>query len=370
MDQKIFDLISSEEERQKRTISLIASENYPSPSTFQALSSIFAMKMAVGYPAMRTVTGCQIADEVECIAKERAEKLFGAEHANVQCTSGANANFAVYLATLEEGDTVIVPPLHLSDPSQGGESNISSRLCRFLRYEIDETTGEIDFDGLREMALRYRPRLITAGASSYPRIIDFTRFRGICDEAGALLHIDAAHLAGLIAGGTYPAAFPVADFMTCSSHKTMRGSRGGGLALCRAKDAEKLDRALMPGIQSAPVMSGVAACAIMLGEALQDRFKSYQEQVVHNARTLAAALEKEGFTIAFGGTDTHLLVIDLIETGVSGEEAMEIIERIGIMSNRTRLARDMTSGRAPTGLRGNCTARLWASSGPATSAGT
>jgi len=351
MDRKVLELVASEEGRHRRTVSLIASENYPSPTALRVLSSLFAMKMAVGYPGRRASTGCEFVDVVERLAKERAEKLFGAEHANVQCTSGSQANFAVYFAALELGDIVMAPPLHISDSSQGGNGNISSRDYRFLRYEIDDVTGEVNYAGLREHALRLRPRLIMAGASSYPRIVDFTRFRAICDDVGARLLVDAAHLAGLIAGGVHPPAFPVADYMTCSSHKTMRGPRGGGLVLCRARDAETVDRAVTPGVQTSPVVSGVAACAVMLGEALRDSFRLYQEQVIRNCRVLAAALEKAGFTLAFGGTETHLLVLNLAELSVSGEQAMELLGRIGILSSRARLAKDVAPGRPTSGLR-------------------
>ncbi len=309
------------------------------------------MKMAVGYPGRRVSTGCELADAVERLAKERAEKLFGAEHANVQCTSGSQANFAVYFAALEVGDVVIAPPLQISDSSQGGNGNISSRDYRFFRYEIDERTGQVNYDGLREMARRLHPRLIMAGASSYPRRVDFTVFRAICDEVGARLLVDAAHLAGLIAGGVHPPAFPAADYVTCSSHKTLRGPRGGGLVLCRARDADSLDRAVTPGVQTSPVVSGVAACAVMLGEALQRSFKAYQDQVIRNTRVLAAGLEKEGFALAFGGTETHLLVLDLGEFGISGEQAMDLLARIGILSSRARLTRDMAPGRPSSGLR-------------------
>lgn len=351
VDQALLALVAGEEDRQRRTVSLIASENYPSPTALRVLSSLFAMKMAVGYPGQRASAGCELADAVERLAKERAEKLFGAEHANVQCTSGAQANFAVYFAALRPGDAILSCPLYVADASQGGDGNVSSRDYRFLRYEIDDATGEIDYDDMRRKALRHRPRLITAGASSYPRAFDFARFRALADEAGALLHVDAAHLAGLIAGGVHPPAFPAADYVTSSTQKTLRGTRGGGLVLCRATDAEQVDRAVTPGIQSSPVVSGIAACAVALGEALQEPFRAYQEQVVRNARVLAETLAQDGFILAFGGTDTHMLVLDLGEVGLSGVEAMERLGRIGILSSRARFARDLAGGRSASGLR-------------------
>jgi glycine hydroxymethyltransferase len=351
VDQEILDLIRREKERQSRKLVLIASENYTSQAVLEAQGSVLTNKYAEGYPGRRYYGGCQEIDEVERIAKNRAEKLFGAEHANVQPHSGTQANEAAYLALLNYGDTVL--SMNLTDGghlSHGSPASFSGRWYRFVHYGVDRETELLDYDQIERLAKKHRPKLIVAGASSYPRIIDFERLHHISEEVGALLMVDTAHLAGLIAAGVHPSPVPWAQVVTSTTHKTLRGPRGGFI-LCRGEFGKSMDAAVFPGAQGGPLMHVIAAKAVAFYEAMQPEFVSYQQRVVENAMTLASELQKLGFRIVTGGTDNHLLLIDLRPVGLTGKFAEEILDSIGISANRNSIPFDPLPPQSTSGLR-------------------
>ncbi|CAM3408986.1 serine hydroxymethyltransferase [Hydrogenibacillus schlegelii] len=350
-DPDVFRAIQRELERQRSHLELIASENFVSPAVLEAMGTVLTNKYAEGYPGRRYYGGCTYVDVVEDLARERAKALFGAEHANVQPHSGAQANMAVYHALLEPGDTVLGMDLaHGGHLTHGSPVNFSGKLYRFVAYGVDPETETIDYDAVYRLAEEHRPKLIVAGASAYPRIIDFARFREIADAVGALFMVDMAHIAGLVAAGLHPSPVPYADAVTTTTHKTLRGPRGG-LILSRERYAKAIDKALFPGIQGGPLMHVIAAKAVALGEALQPAFKRYSEQVVKNARRLAEALRARGFRLVSGGTDNHLILIDLRNRGLTGREAEARLDAVGITTNKNAIPFDPEKPNTTSGLR-------------------
>ena len=350
-DPAIASIIERETERQNTTIQLIASENFTSPAVLAAQGSVLTNKYSEGYPAKRYYGGNLVVDEAENLARDRLKELFGAEHANVQPHSGANANMATFLALLEPGDKVMGMRLdqggHLT---HGSPVNFSGRLYDFVSYGVDRERETIDYDELRQLAERERPKLIIAGATAYPRVIDFARFREIADACGALLMVDAAHIAGLIAGGAHPSPIPFADVVTTTTHKTLRGPRAG-VIMCREQFATAIDKAVFPGLQGGPLMHVVAAKAVAFHEALQPAFRDYAAQIVANAAALADALAAEGFRIVSGGTDNHLMLVDLRPFGVTGKVAQEALDRAGITCNKNAIPNDPEKPFVTSGLR-------------------
>jgi len=347
----VADIIDRERERQNTTIQLIASENFTSPAVLAAQGSVLTNKYSEGYPGKRYYGGNVVVDEVEDLARRRACELFGAEHANVQPHSGANANMAAYFALLEPGDTVLGMRLdqggHLT---HGSPVNFSGKLYEFVAYGVDDDTEHLDAARIMELALEHRPRLIVAGATAYPRIIDFDAFRAAADAVGALLMVDAAHIAGLVAGGAHPSPVPVADVVTFTTHKTLRGPRAGAI-LCREEHAAAIDKAVFPGLQGGPLMHVIAAKAVAFHEAAQPEFRDYAAQVVRNAQALSAALADEGFRIVSGGTDNHLLLVDLRPFGVTGKVAQEALDAAGITCNKNAIPNDPEKPFVTSGLR-------------------
>ena len=337
--------------RQRRNIELIASENIVSEAVLLAAGGVLTNKYAEGYPGHRYYGGCAYVDEVEELARERACRLFGAEHANVQPHSGASANFAVFFALLEPGDTVLSMSLaaggHLS---HGMKLNVSGKYFNIVHYGVDPETERIDYDAVRALALEHRPKMIIAGASAYPRIIDFARFRKIADEVGAYLMVDMAHIAGLVAAGIHPSPVPHADVVTTTTHKTLRGPRGG-LILCRNELAAKIDKAIFPGTQGGPLMHIIAAKAVALGEALTPEFTVYQNNIVKNAHTLADALMERGIRLISGGTDNHLMLLDLRGTGITGRDLQEKLDRLHITVNKNAIPNDPQKPNLTSGVR-------------------
>lgn len=329
--------------RQRENIELIASENFVSPAVLAAMGSVLTNKYAEGYPAHRYYGGCQFVDEVENLARERACKLFGAEHANVQPHSGAQANLAAYFAFAEYGDTIMG-----MDLSQGGHLthgspvNYSGKNYKFVPYGVDEESGCIDYDKVREIALECRPKIIVAGASAYSRAIDFAKFREIADEVGAYLMVDMAHIAGLVAAGEHMSPVPYADVVTTTTHKTLRGPRGG-LILCKEKYAKMVDKAVFPGSQGGPLEHIIAAKAVCFGEALKPEFKEYQKRIVENAAVLAGSLKANGIKLVSGGTDNHLMMMDLRGTGVTGKELERRLDEVNITANKNMIPGDPES---------------------------
>ncbi|MEW6155698.1 MAG: serine hydroxymethyltransferase [Actinomycetota bacterium] len=352
-DDDLFAIIDREVERQNTTIQLIASENFTSPAVMAATGSVLTNKYSEGYPGKRYYGGNAVVDEAEELARRRAKALFAAEHANVQPHSGANANLGVYLALLEPGDTVMGMRLdqggHLT---HGSPVNASGKLFRFVSYGVRPDDERLDLDQVRDMARRERPKAIIAGATAYSRVIDPEPFREICDEVGALFIFDAAHIAGLIAGGVHPSPVPVADVVTFTTHKTLRGPRGGA-AVCRSEHAQAVDKAMFPGLQGGPLMHVIAAKAVAFWEALQPPFAEYAAQVVRNARALAAALEGEGFRLVSGGTDNHLMLVDLrpFDPDLTGKVAQDVLDRAGITLNKNTIPDDPRSPFVTSGLR-------------------
>jgi glycine hydroxymethyltransferase len=350
-DPVIADIIDRETDRQNTTIQLIASENFTSRAVMAAQGSVLTNKYSEGYPGKRYYGGNLVVDEAEELARTRLCELFGADHANVQPHSGANANMATYLALLEPGDKVMGLRLdqggHLT---HGSPVNASGRLYDFVAYGVDRETERIDHDEVRAIALAERPKLIIAGATAYPRTIDFEAFRSIADECGALLMVDAAHIAGLIAGGAHPSPVPYADVVTTTTHKTLRGPRAGAI-MCREQYATAIDKAVFPGLQGGPLMHVVAAKAVAFREAQQPGFKDYAHQVVKNANALAEALAAEGFRIVSGGTDNHLMLVDLRPFGVTGKVAQEALDRAGITCNKNAIPNDPEKPFTTSGLR-------------------
>ena len=337
--------------RQRQNIELIASENIVSRAVLLAAGGVLTNKYAEGYPGKRYYGGCRYVDVVEDIARERACRLFGADHANVQPHSGANANLAVFFALLQPGDTVMGMDLsqggHLS---HGSPVNISGKYFHVVSYGVDPATGMIDYDEVRRIARKEQPKLLIAGASAYSRTIDFARFRQIADEVGAYLMVDMAHIAGLVAAGEHPSPVPYADVVTTTTHKTLRGPRGG-MILCREELAKAIDKAVFPGTQGGPLMHIIAAKAVALGEALTDEFKAYQHGIVQNARALCDALLAEGIDIVSGGTDNHLMLLDLTRTGVTGKELEHRLDEVHITANKNTIPNDPQSPFITSGLR-------------------
>ena len=350
-DSEVFASCNKELERQQSFIELIASENIVSKAVLLAAGSVLTNKYAEGYPGKRYYGGCHCVDEVEELARERAKKLFGAEHANVQPHSGANANLAVFFALLQPGDTVMGMNLsqggHLS---HGSPVNISGKYWNIVPYGVDDVTETIDYDKMREIALECKPKMIVVGASAYSRIIDFPRCREIADEVGAYLMVDMAHIAGLVAAGVHPSPVPYADVVTTTTHKTLRGPRGG-LILCKEEYAKAIDKAVFPGTQGGPLMHVIAAKAVALGEALSDDFKAYAEQVVKNATALCEALQAEGIDIVSKGTDNHLMLLDLRKFDISGKELEARLDEVHLTTNKNTIPNDPKSPFVTSGLR-------------------
>ena len=350
-DKTISDLIEKELKRQQDGIELIASENFASKAVMEAMGSFLTNKYAEGYPNKRYYGGCHVVDEVEDIARNRAKELFGAEHANVQPHSGSQANMAVYLSVLETGDTVLGMDLsHGGHLTHGSPVNFSGKLYNFVSYGVDKETETIDYDVVRELALKHRPKLIVAGASAYSRIIDFKAFRDICDEVGAYFMVDMAHIAGLIAAGEHPSPVPYADFVTSTTHKTLRGPRGG-LILCKEKYAKQIDKTIFPGIQGGPLIHTIAAKAVCFKEALDPSYKEYIKTVVNNCSVLANELINYGFKIVSGGTDNHLILVDLNNKNVTGKDAEIILDSIGITVNKNTVPNETKSPFVTSGIR-------------------
>lgn len=351
IDPEIAELIEKEVGRQRNKIELIASENFVSPAVMEAMGTPLTNKYAEGYPGKRYYGGCEYVDGVETLAIERAKELFGAEHANVQPHSGASANLAVFFAMLKPGDTVLSMNLsHGGHLSHGSPVNISGTYFNIVPYGVTETDNRIDYEEVRRLAKENDVKLILAGASAYPRTIDFAKFKEIADEVGAYLMVDMAHIAGLVAAGVHPSPVPYADFVTTTTHKTLRGPRGG-LILCKEKYAKAIDKAIFPGTQGGPLMHVIAAKAVCLKEALSDAFKAYQTQVVKNAAALAEALQKEGFKLVSGGTDNHLMLIDLTDKGVTGKEAEHMLDEVNITANKNTIPFETLSPFVTSGVR-------------------
>ena len=337
--------------RQRHNIELIASENIVSEGVLLAAGSILTNKYAEGYPGKRDYGGCMYVDEVEELARERAKKLFGAEHANVQPHCGANANLAAFFAFLQPGDTVLSMSLaHGGHLSHGSPVNISGKYFHIVPYGVSDSTQTIDYDEVERLAIENKPKLILAGASAYPRIIDFKRFREIADKVGAYLMVDMAHIAGLVAAGLHPSPVPYADVVTSTTHKTLRGPRGG-LILCKEQYAKAIDKAIFPGTQGGPLMHIIAAKAVAFGEALTDEFKQYQTQIIKNAQVLASELTAKGINLVSGGTDNHLMLLDLKGTGVTGKELERRLDEVHITANKNAIPNDPESPFITSGLR-------------------
>ena len=351
LDKDLYEAMDAELKRQRGNLELIASENIVSPAVMAAQGGYFTNKYAEGYPGKRYYGGCEHMDTVEDLARERAKKLFGADHANVQPHSGANANLAVYYAMLTPGDTVLGMNLaHGGHLTHGSRVNISGKYFNFVSYGVSPTDGKIDYDEVRRIALESKPKLIVAGASAYPRIIDFPRLRKIADEVGALLMVDMAHVAGLVAAGLHPSPVPYADFVTTTTHKTLRGPRGG-MILCKAEYAAQIDKAVFPGIQGGPLMHVIAAKAVCLQEALQPEFVEYQKQVVKNAKAMEEALLAGGVNLVSGGTDNHLLLLDLTSKGVTGVELETMLDEVNITVNKNSIPFDTQKPTITSGIR-------------------
>lgn len=350
-DPKIYNAIQDELSRQRSKIELIASENFVSEAVMEAQGSVLTNKYAEGYPGRRYYGGCEHVDVVEDIARDRVKELFGAEHANVQPHSGAQANMGVYFTILEQGDTVLGMNLsHGGHLTHGSPVNFSGVQYNFVEYGVDEKTHLIDYNDVRQKAVEHKPKLIVAGASAYPREIDFARFREIADEVGAYLMVDMAHIAGLVAAGLHPNPVPYADFVTSTTHKTLRGPRGG-LILCKEEFAKKIDKAIFPGLQGGPLMHVISAKAVAFGEALEEDFKTYAQQIINNAKAFASALKEEGFSIVSGGTDNHLILINVKEMGLTGKVAEEALDSVGITTNKNAIPYDTESPFVTSGIR-------------------
>lgn len=351
VDPEIEEIIHRELERQEQHLELIASENFVSPAVLEAQGSVLTNKYAEGYPGKRYYGGCHVVDEAENLARDRAKVLFGAEHANVQPHSGASANLAVYLAALKPGDVVLGMNLsHGGHLTHGSPVNISGLYFQFHAYGVEAETGRINYDQVAQIAREIKPKLIVAGASAYPYTLDFPRFRQIADEVGALLMVDMAHIAGLVATGLHPSPVPHAHFVTTTTHKTLRGPRGG-MILCKAEFAKAIDKAVFPGLQGGPLMHIIAAKAVAFKEASQPEFKHYAAQVIANAKALAAALTENGITLSGGSTDTHLMLVDLRNINITGKEAEKLLDDIGIAVNKNTIPFDQASPFITSGIR-------------------
>lgn len=350
-DPEIFEAIEKEKERQQNNIELIASENFVSEAVMEAMGSVLTNKYAEGYPGKRYYGGCEFVDVAEDLARDRVKELFGAEHANVQPHSGAQANMAVYSALLEPGDTVLGMNLsHGGHLTHGSPVNFSGKLYNFEAYGVDKETEQINYDVVLQKAKEVKPKLIVAGASAYSRTIDFAKFREIADEVGAYLMVDMAHIAGLVAAGLHPNPVPYADVVTTTTHKTLRGPRGG-VILCKAEYAKKIDSAVFPGMQGGPLMHVIAAKAVAFKEALSDEFKEYAKQVVKNAAVLAEELTNAGVRVVSGGTDNHLLLLDMKPLGLTGRDAEKVLDDILITTNKNTIPFDTESPAVTSGIR-------------------
>ncbi|WP_019424651.1 serine hydroxymethyltransferase [Paenibacillus sp. OSY-SE] len=350
-DPDVLKAMDLELQRQRNNIELIASENIVSEAVMEAMGTVLTNKYAEGYPGRRYYGGCEHVDIVENIARDRAKELFGAEHVNVQPHSGAQANMAVYLAALKPGDTVLGMDLaHGGHLTHGSPVNASGLLYNFVAYGVEEDTFRIDYDKVRKAAFKHRPKMIVAGASAYPRIIDFEALASIANDVGALFFVDMAHIAGLVAAGLHPSPVPHAHFVTTTTHKTLRGPRGG-MILCRQAWAQAIDKAVFPGTQGGPLMHVIASKAVALGEALQPSFKEHAEQVIKNAQVLAESLMAEGLTIVSGGTDNHLMLIDTRGINITGKDAEKVLDSVGITVNKNAIPFDPTSPFITSGIR-------------------
>lgn len=350
-DPKLFEAIESEFNRQDKNIELIASENFVSEAVLEAQGSILTNKYAEGYPHKRYYGGCEFVDVVEDLAIDRAKEIFGAEYVNVQPHSGSQANMGVYFSILEPGDKVLGMNLsHGGHLTHGSPVNFSGTMYEFSEYGVDEKDETIDYDVVLEIAKKEQPKLIIAGASAYSRQIDFAKFREIADEVGAYFMVDMAHIAGLVAAGLHPNPVPHADFVTSTTHKTLRGPRGG-IILAKEKYAKSLNKIVFPGIQGGPLMHVIAAKAVAFGEALQDGFKEYQQQVIKNAQALAKGLTDNGLRVVSGGTDNHIVLVDVKSFGLTGKQAEEVLDEIGITCNKNTIPFDKESPFVTSGLR-------------------
>ncbi|WP_205091529.1 serine hydroxymethyltransferase [Thalassobacillus pellis] len=350
-DLAVFQAMEDEKTRQQEKIELIASENFVSEAVMEAMGSVLTNKYAEGYPGRRYYGGCEHVDVVENLARDRAKELFGADHANVQTHSGAQANMAVYFTVLEPGDTVLGMNLnHGGHLTHGSSVNFSGKLYNFEDYGVDKETERIDYDAVLEKAKELKPKLIVAGASAYSRTIDFAKFREIADEVGAYLLVDMAHIAGLVATGHHPNPVPHAHFVTTTTHKTLRGPRGG-MILCKEEFAKKIDKTVFPGMQGGPLMHVIAAKAVSFYEALQDDFKSYSEQVIKNAKRLGESLQKQGVRLVSGGTDNHLLLLDVRPLNLTGKVAEKALDEVGVTTNKNTIPFDPESPFVTSGIR-------------------
>jgi len=350
-DKQVYDIILNEIERQKKNIELIASENFTSLSVLEAQGSVLTNKYAEGYPNARWYGGCEFVDDVEALAKDRAKKLFGAEYVNVQPHSGSQANMAVYFAALNLGDTVLAMDLacggHLT---HGHPHNFSGKFYKIVTYGVSHKNEMLDYDEISNLAKQHKPKMILAGACAYPRIIDFKKFREIADSVGAYLFVDMAHIAGLVATGLHPSPIPYAEFVTTTTHKTLRGPRAG-MIFCKKAFAKKIDAEVFPGIQGGPLMHVIAAKAVALGEALKPEFKIYQQQIIKNAQALADAMKNKGYRIVSGGTDNHLMLVDVTSKGVTGKQAATILDKARITVNKNLIPFDKMHAAVTSGIR-------------------
>ncbi|MCQ2371965.1 MAG: serine hydroxymethyltransferase [Akkermansia sp.] len=350
-DPQLAAIIEEEHQRQLNNIELIASENFTSPAVMEAQGSCLTNKYAEGYPGKRWYGGCEVVDKAEQLAIDRAKALFGCEHANVQAHSGSQANMSVYFACIEPGDTILTMDLacggHLS---HGFFANFSGKLYKVVHYGVNPETECIDYDALEATAKEVKPKLILAGASAYSRIIDFARIRQICDEVGAIMFVDMAHIAGLVAGGEHPSPVPYADFVSTTTHKSLRGPRGG-IVMCKEKWAKKLNSANFPGLQGGPLMHVIAAKAACLGEALKPEFKQYAHQIVLNSKAMAAKMAEMGYRIVTGGTDNHCFLVDVSVKGINGADAQVALDKVGITVNKNAIPFDKGTTNKPSGIR-------------------
>ncbi|WP_195955578.1 serine hydroxymethyltransferase [Clostridium saudiense] len=350
-DKEICELMEKELKRQEEGIELIASENFTSKAVMEAMGSHLTNKYAEGYPGKRYYGGCGVVDQVEEIARNRAKELFGAEHVNVQPHSGSQANMAVYFTILKPGDTVLGMGLsHGGHLTHGSPVNFSGKLFNFVSYGVDSETERIDYKNVRDLALKHKPKLIVAGASAYSRVIDFKKLREICDEVNAYFMVDMAHIAGLVAAGEHPSPVPYADFVTSTTHKTLRGPRGG-LILCKEKYAKDLDKNIFPGMQGGPLMHVIAAKAVCFKEALDPSFKTYMKNVVLNCKVLGEELVKYGFKLVSNGTDNHLILVDLTNKNITGKDAEILLDNIGITVNKNTVPNETRSPFVTSGIR-------------------
>ncbi|ADK14218.1 Serine hydroxymethyltransferase [Clostridium ljungdahlii DSM 13528] len=350
-DNAVYEIIKEEYGRQENGIELIASENFTSKAVMEAMGSFLTNKYAEGYPGKRYYGGCFVVDKVENLAKERMKELFGGEHFNVQPHSGSQANMAVYMSVLKPGDTVMGMDLsHGGHLTHGSKVSFSGKLYNFVSYGLSKETERIDYDMIRELALKHRPKMIVSGASAYSREIDFKTIKDICDEVGAYMMVDMAHIAGLVAAGKHMSPVPYADFVTTTTHKTLRGPRGGAI-ICKEKYGKDLDKTIFPGIQGGPLMHIIAAKAVCFGEALKTEYKEYIDQVVKNAKILGEELTKYGFRLVSGGTDNHLLLVDLTNKKITGKDTEEVLEKVGITVNKNAVPFDKLGANITSGIR-------------------